>query len=368
MRADTVILNTWYVAGFCEELPQGKLTGQTIASKPLVIWRGDDGKVVAFDGRCMHKRMPLKDGRLLPDGTVECVYHGFCYDNTGACVRIPSQPDVAIPSRAALKPFPVIEQDGLVWVWPGDPARIGAVRPPRSAEVGSDPWASVNSDATLVPANYRLLIENLLDITHFYPLHDGNVGNLSHSQISFDITEEIIDGNATVKTSRAVSDYRQPPLLATWLGYPVVDRIHTHAMLNPGLTRVQMIAAPPGELGTAADRGYVLYHTHTPIDSKRHLWRWSINAHVEHKDPANPTRSLASAMAESFPEVAAQDLWALERQQLMYELPDDGYTEVSVPADRAMLVARKIFDHMVAEERAPGRGEQAGIALAGKTA
>ena len=139
-------------------------------------------------------------------------------------------------------------------------------------------------------------------------------------------------------------------------------------MLNPGLTRVQMIAAPPGELGTAADRGYVLYHTHTPIDSKRHLWRWSINAHVEHKDPANPTRSLASAMAESFPEVAAQDLWALERQQLMYELPDDGYTEVSVPADRAMLVARKIFDHMVAEERAPGRGEQAGIALAGKTA
>ena len=65
MRADTFLTDTWYVAGFSEEFPKGKLTGQTIASKPVVMWRDETGKVVAFDGRCVHKRMPLKDGRLL---------------------------------------------------------------------------------------------------------------------------------------------------------------------------------------------------------------------------------------------------------------------------------------------------------------
>ncbi len=158
MRADSVILNTWYVAGFSDEFPKDKLQGQTIAEKPLVMWRTMAGQVVAFDGRCAHKRMPLKDGKLLADGTVECAYHGFCYADTGECVRIPSQLEGAIPARARLKSYPVVEQDGLVWLWPGDADRIGTARPPRSPEISSSEWESIGSQPIPVRANYRLLI------------------------------------------------------------------------------------------------------------------------------------------------------------------------------------------------------------------
>jgi len=123
MAADLLVKNTWYVAGLAHEFPRQQLQGQIIAEKPLVIWRTTAGGVVAFDERCRHKRMPLSQGRLVDGGLLECAYHGLCYDGTGQCVRVPSYPDGHIPREARLHPFPVIEQDVLVWIWPGDPAK-----------------------------------------------------------------------------------------------------------------------------------------------------------------------------------------------------------------------------------------------------
>jgi len=124
MAADLLVKNTWYVAGLAHEFPRQQLQGQIIAEKPLVIWRTTAGGVVAFDERCRHKRMPLSQGRLVDGGLLECAYHGLCYDATGHCVRVPSHPDGRIPREARLRPFPVIEQDGLVWIWPGDLSRL----------------------------------------------------------------------------------------------------------------------------------------------------------------------------------------------------------------------------------------------------
>ncbi len=51
-------------------------------------------------------------------------------------------------------------------------------------------------DPVHVPANYALLIENLMDITHFYPLHDGNIGDIEQSKIPVELVEETLRGNA----------------------------------------------------------------------------------------------------------------------------------------------------------------------------
>src|SRR5919108_4030951 len=105
MEAHTFVRNTWYVVGLSEEFGSGRLQGQTVAGKPLVMWRSTSGQVVAFDGRCLHKRMPLNNGKLLPDDTLECAYHGFCYDASGTCVRVPAHPDGRIPPSWKLKPY-----------------------------------------------------------------------------------------------------------------------------------------------------------------------------------------------------------------------------------------------------------------------
>ena len=345
------VRDSWYVAGLSHEFKAEKLTGHKIAGQSLVIWRTGAGKVVAFDNRCCHKRFPLSEGKILGNGLLECAYHGLCYNDQGACVKIPSHPDGAIPPQAKLRPYPVIEQDGMVWVWAGNPDRASKFQPPRTPEVGDAAWESIDSGPMHVPANYVLLIENLLDITHFYPLHDGNIGDYANSQLPIELVEGESGGYRFVKTIRKAANYTQPPYFVDWFHYPVVDRLHTHCMVSPGLTRVELHVAPEGKLGTKEERGYVLLHTHTPIDERNHVWRWCVNCPADHMSRGDPSVSAASRIAQMFPAVVDQDRWALEKQQEMFELPDAGYTELFLKPDKALRRARQILAQMQHEER-----------------
>jgi phenylpropionate dioxygenase-like ring-hydroxylating dioxygenase large terminal subunit len=348
---ETLIQNLWYVAGYSEEFPKDKLVGLTIVGHPLVLWRGTAGDVVAFDGRCCHKQMPLASGRLLDDGTLECAYHGLCFNEEGKCVKIPSQPGKAIPSRAKLRPYPIVEQDNLVWIWMGE-EDSGELRPPRIPELGSSDWQTVHLAKNIVPTNYVLLIENLLDISHFYPLHDGNIGDIANSEIPVRFIYDSIQGNRSVGSIREVKNYVHPPYLKDFFGYEVVDRYHTHQMISPSAIRVDMQCAPPGQLGTDADRGYILTHLITPIDERTHAWRVCATARPSHRWPENPEVSVAERVAEQFPAVIAQDLWALTEQQRMIDSPQDRFVgEMHLRSDTGLLKARDIIKQMVMDEK-----------------
>jgi vanillate O-demethylase monooxygenase subunit len=216
--------------------------------------------------------------------------------------------------------------------------------PPPTPELAGPQWETHMFDPVHVPANYVLLIENLMDITHFYPLHDGNIGDIEQSKIPVELVEETLNGVPTVKTIRRVQNYRQPPFMADWFGYPVVDRWHTHHMMGPGLTRVELRCAPPGKLGVASEeRGYVIHHSHTPIDGTNHTWRLWVSTR---------SKNLTSRIAQTFPTVMDEDRWALERQQRNFEYPEDGYHEVYLRSDKPLLRCRKILEEMERTNRA----------------
>ena len=302
--------------------------------------------------------MPQADavvaGRLVEGGLLECAYHGLCYDAAGYCVRVPSHPGGRIPPQAKLRRFPVIEQDGLVWIWPGDPAIAVSVLPPRLPEIADPAWATADTGPMPVPANTLLLIENLLDITHFYPLHDGNIGDLENSRIPVRLEEGSRDGTPYVGTVREARGYRQPPFLEDYLGYDVVDRDHTHFLLSPAVTRVKMQVWPAGHHGDPSlERGYVIIHTHTPVDRSNHVWRLIVNMPAGQKCKSDPSRSAVERFMETFPAVIAEDRWALEKQQQMYRYPDDGYVEVFLRPDRALRRAREILTALEHAERMP---------------
>ncbi len=359
MAADVLVKNAWYVAGLSGEFPPQQLQGQVIAEKPLVLWRNAAGAVVAFDERCCHKRMPLSQGRLIASDLLECAYHGLCYDAAGRCVRVPSHPDGRIPPQARLRLFPVIEQDGLVWVWAGDPAGAEAVRPPRLPELADPAWETADTGPMAVPANSLLLIENLLDISHFYPLHDGNIGDVENSRIPVELDEGTRDGNLYVGTIRRARDYRQPPFLEDYLEYDIVDRDHTHYMLSPAVTRVEMRVWPAGRYGDkSAERGYIIVHTHTPVDRRNHVWRLIINMPAGQKCKSDPTKPAVERFMETFPAVIAEDRWVLEKQQAMFDYPDDGYREVFLRPDRALRRAREILMRLEEAEQILGPPEQ----------
>ena len=115
MPVDTFVENTWYVAGRSPEFPVDEPQGRVVAGRPVLVWRTRDGSVGAFDDRCVHKRMPPSEGRVLADGLLECAYHGFCYDAAGKCQRIPSQLATQAPARQNRPAGQVTPLHGLDW-------------------------------------------------------------------------------------------------------------------------------------------------------------------------------------------------------------------------------------------------------------
>ena len=83
-----------------------------------------------------HRRAPLFFGRNEECG-LRCVYHGWKFDVTGACLDIPSEPaDTPMRAGAQLKSYPTVERGGVVWAYLGpadrrrpSPTMNGPARP-----------------------------------------------------------------------------------------------------------------------------------------------------------------------------------------------------------------------------------------------
>src|SRR5574340_520655 len=73
------LLNCWYVAAWDHELIDGKLLARTILEKPVGLYRGDSGRVVALDNRCCHRGAKLSNGRREGDD-LRCMYHGLKFE------------------------------------------------------------------------------------------------------------------------------------------------------------------------------------------------------------------------------------------------------------------------------------------------
>ena len=164
--------NQWYCAALGHELGREPL-GRVFLDEPVVIYRKDDGGIVALEDRCCHRRAPLSKGKVEGD-RLRCGYHGFLYDPTGGVVWVPGQDK--IPPNARVRAYPVVEKHGYVWIWMGDPA----LADPKDATAftwNDDPaWAS-RSDYLHVDCNYLLLVDNLLDLSHVAVLHIKTIGS-----------------------------------------------------------------------------------------------------------------------------------------------------------------------------------------------
>ena len=353
-----MIRNAWYAAGFSGEFAPGRLSGQVIAGRPLVLWRTQAGEVTALDARCAHKRFPLWAGKLLDGDVLECAYHGFAYDAGGRCVAIPAlhEQDDKIPQTARQRKYHVVEHDGVVWLWPGDAEPTSA--PPRTPEIGSGAWETINTEPMEIAANARLLIENLFDLTHFYPLHADNIGSLADAMVPVEIERGDHDGVPYLRTIRRRSSFTMPPMTQDRFGLEVADQVQRHTMIGPGLFHVVVEVAPPDQLGSEQEQSFVLYQTITPRDDSHHLWRRSISALAGARWAASPDKSLAEAVASGAPKVVAQDRWAIEQQQTMFAYEDEGYREVHIRTDGAVVMARRILDDL---EAAEGSGDLAQV-------
>jgi phenylpropionate dioxygenase-like ring-hydroxylating dioxygenase large terminal subunit len=165
--------NGWYCAGWMHELDAGPIARRML-DEPVLVFRAADGAAVAVQGRCPHRFAPLHRGTIAGD-TITCPYHGLVFDKAGQCIHNPHG-DGELPKNADLRNYPVVENQGVVWVWLGDPT-LAASTPVVDTGFAVDPGYATAFGYLSVDAHYQLIIDNLLDLTHPAILHVNSISS-----------------------------------------------------------------------------------------------------------------------------------------------------------------------------------------------
>lgn len=165
--------NQWWVAANAAEIGQTPIE-RTLLGEPVVLFRTEAGEPVAMSGICPHRGYPMVRAQRRGDA-LQCAYHGFTFDAHGACVRIPSQPDV--PPSWRIRTYPLVQRWEWVWIWMGEPELADPASIPDAWCVDKPGWRSRVSDLAPLKARYTMLIDNLLDLSHLHFVHGTTVGN-----------------------------------------------------------------------------------------------------------------------------------------------------------------------------------------------
>jgi phenylpropionate dioxygenase-like ring-hydroxylating dioxygenase large terminal subunit len=336
------IRNCWQVAALASDVTDA-LIARTIMDEPIVLLRDKTGSVVALEDRCPHRIVPLSKGRYV-DGIVECGYHGMRFDGNGRCVGIPGQS--SIPARARVQTYPVIERYGWVWVWIGDAERADSSLVPSDFRWAEETgWRTVRG-YTHFAANYQLLVDNLLDLSHETFVHPDVIGNGAVAESP--VTAEIVDGKH-VKAHRFMLNCEPAPFyreVNAILGR--IDRYHATYYTPPAYILVESNARPAGsnEESLLTERRNMFPLTPETRTSTHMFWAVARNNRLDDLD-------LDKLIQEKGALTQEQDRSVLEAQQRLIGDVGDVHFPVSIRVDAGPTLGRRLHETVLRAASTP---------------
>ncbi len=135
----------------------------------LVMFRDTNGDVGCFVESCPHRGASLFFGRNEEAG-LRCVYHGWKYDTTGACIDMPSEPaESNFKSKVRVRSYPARDVNHMVWIYMG-PREVPPLFP--EFEINTLPPENVAPPAIMMEeANWFQNLEGDTDSNHLDYLH-----------------------------------------------------------------------------------------------------------------------------------------------------------------------------------------------------
>jgi phenylpropionate dioxygenase-like ring-hydroxylating dioxygenase large terminal subunit len=317
----------WHPVATVGEVGPAPLAVQLLGEWYVVVRLG--GVLRAFPDKCSHRDMPLSAGRVV-GAELECPYHGYRFDGSGACTAIPARPaTAAIPAGASLTPvWGVEERYGLVWLAVEEPL-VGIPEVPEWEEGGA---AQVSVGPHRWKAGAALITDNFLDVGHFPFVHAGTFGaiddpaesvvpdiTLERDGLSFSYRyEHLVRNSSEIKELHEADEEFQRREMSFELAPPftVTARIH---YVGSGLTDSLFFTCQPED------------------DGVTRLYAWLFGPDVA-RDPV---------LAQEYEDkVVLEDQVLLERFR-DYSMPLDLAAQFHTTADRMTVEYRRVLADIV---------------------
>ncbi|WP_321810172.1 aromatic ring-hydroxylating dioxygenase subunit alpha [Burkholderia sp. BCC1985] len=344
------LFNTWYMAGWSSELENDTLLARKLLDQPIVMFRDGMNVAHALYDRCPHRFAPLSCGRFVADkGSVQCGYHGLEFDGSGRCVRNPHG-DGRIPAAARVRSYPLVERQSVMWIWMGEPEHADPSRIPDFSCMDPENWYV--GKAYLRPrANYRLEVDNILDLSHIEFLHPDSLGSESVRSARTEVRQE----GGDVWSLRFIENELLPDAACDQFGVPRglrVDRWLDVRWSAPSSLLLLGGATPTGRPRSEAV-GLIFNNPHlfTPeTQSTSHYW-FSM---CMPKSGGAQAEKIAVSVVESFKSTFdREDTPMLEKQQESIGEQDFwSLKPVLLAGDAASVRVRRLLDNLIQAELA----------------
>ena len=342
------VRNTWYVAGWDNEVGPGNLFSRTIIGIPVLMYRTADGALHALEDRCCHRGAPLSVGRREGD-CVRCMYHGLKFDASGQCIEAPAQQ--RIPPQARVRTFPVVERNRWIWIWMGDPEAADPALIPDTHWLADPAWRSLDGYIHY-DVNYLLIADNLLDFSHLPFVHPTTLGGSEDYAAAKPKVERLDDG---VRITRWTLDTEAPPFAKQVKNWPgKVDRWNIYNFTIPAILLMDSGMAPTG---TGAPEGHRIDAAEfrgcqalTP-ETENSTHYFFAHPHNFAIDNPEVTRSIHQAVVTAFDE----DRDIITAQQRSLALAPD-FRMIPFSIDAALSQFRWAVERRLAEESAAVTG------------
>lgn len=246
---DSVLAHDWHAVARVEEMARRRVVPVRLLGIDLVVWH-DGERHHAWQDLCVHRGARLSLGKV-EGGCLQCPYHGWIYDKSGACVRIPAHPEQKPPARARAQAYACREAYGLVWVCLAEPSQPL----PDFPEWGDPAVRTFTMGPYEMEAGGPRIIENFLDLAHLAFVHDGILGVESRAEIGRYQVETRADGIFATDISvwQPDPDGSGQPAAARYM-YRVIRPLAAYLTKHAGRSvfTMMILATPVDELHTRA--------------------------------------------------------------------------------------------------------------------
>lgn len=347
MLEDNYPRNMWWVAAHRDEVTTKPLA-RWLLETPVVLYRLEDGTPAALYDRCPHRWAPLSEGHVDGDKII-CPYHGMEFNTAGRCTKAPTQH--MKPKTAEIPSFAVREAGAYIWIWMGDQDTIDCDPPEVGYQI--DPgWTPVHGYYE-VAANWVLIRENVLDLTHIAFLHKD-----TFKQDDWITAPDTYMEGETICYEQEFDLAPLSPLFCAGMGLPEdkpIKRVQKGRMPSLAISFSDWnVHDPAPEEGRRSDFIVRGCHIVTPAQrGKTHyFWMAAFDVPSLTEDVAEKTRKSVTAAFD-------EDKHLLEKLQASVAADPKGldFLEVTLGADGAGIKVRQILNKKLkAEGRALMRG------------